>query len=87
MSVQFLLTAAQMRRLSQHFPLSRGIPRVADWRVLSGIISVIRHRLRWRDAPAAAQDHRQPLRAHKPQGACSTASSPPSRPRAASPSA
>jgi transposase len=49
----FLLSPAQMRRLSPHFPLSHGIPRVDDRRVLSGIIDVIRHGLRWRDAPAA----------------------------------
>ena len=49
----FLLSAAQMRRLSPHFPLSHGIPRVDDGRVLSGIIYVIRHGLQWRDAPAA----------------------------------
>jgi transposase len=49
----FLLSPAQMRRLSPHFPLSHGIPRVDDRRVLSGIIYVIRDGLRWRDAPAA----------------------------------
>ena len=38
----FLLTTAQMRRLSPHFPLSHGIARVDDRRVLSGIIYVIR---------------------------------------------
>ncbi len=27
----FLLTTAQMRRLSPNFPLSHGIPRVDDW--------------------------------------------------------
>ncbi len=37
----FLLTLAQMRRLSPHFPLSHGIARVDDRRVLSGIIYVI----------------------------------------------
>ena len=54
----FLLTLAQMRRLSPHFPLSHGIPRVDDRRVLSGIIYVIRHGLRWRDAPAAYGPHK-----------------------------
>jgi putative transposase len=49
----FLLTTAQMRRLSPHFPLSHGIARVDDRRVLSGIIYVIRNGLQWRDAPAA----------------------------------
>ncbi len=42
-----------MRRLSPHFPLSHGIARVDDRRVLSGIIDVIRNGLQWRDAPTA----------------------------------
>lgn len=54
----FLLTLAQMRRLSPHFPLSHGIARVDDRRVLSGIIYVIRHGLQWRDAPAAYGPHK-----------------------------
>ncbi len=54
----FLLTTAQMQRLSPHFPLSHGIPRVDDRRVLSGIIYVIRHGLQWRDAPAAYGPHK-----------------------------
>jgi transposase len=47
-----------MQRLSPHFPLSHGIPRVDDRRVLSGIIYVIRHGLQWRDAPAAYGPHK-----------------------------
>ena len=54
----FLLTPAQMRRLSPHFPLSHGIARVDDRRVLSGIIYVIRNGLQWRDAPAAYGPHK-----------------------------
>jgi len=54
----FLLTLAQMRRLSPHFPRSRGIPRVDDRRVLSRIIYVIRHGLQWRDAPPAYGPHK-----------------------------
>jgi putative transposase len=54
----FLLTTAQMRRLSPHFPLSHGVPRVDDRRVLSGIIYVIRHGLQWRDAPVAYGPHK-----------------------------
>jgi transposase len=46
----YLLTVTQMRRLAPHFPLSHGVPRVDDRRVLSGIIYVIRHGLQWRDA-------------------------------------
>mgnify|MGYP001807034445 FL=1 len=54
----FLLSSAQMRRLSPHFPLSHGIPRVDDRRVLSGIIYVIRNGLQWRDAPTAYGPHK-----------------------------
>ena len=54
----FLLTLMQMRRLSPHLPLSHGIPRVGDRRVLSGIIYVIRHGLQWRDAPPAYGPHK-----------------------------
>ena len=46
MSVPFLLTPAQMRLLRPHFPLSHGIPRVDDRRVLSGIVFVIKNGLR-----------------------------------------
>jgi transposase len=54
----FLLTSAQMQRLLPYFPLSHGIPRVDDRRVLSGIIYVIRHGLQWRDAPVAYGPHK-----------------------------
>ena len=54
----FLLTTSQMRRLSPHFPLSHGVARVDDRRVLSGIIYVIRNGLQWRDAPAAYGPHK-----------------------------
>jgi putative transposase len=54
----FLLTLAQMRRLSPHFPLSHGIARVDDRRVLSGIIYVIRNGLQWRDSPTAYGPHK-----------------------------
>ena len=54
----FLLTTSQMRRLSPHFPLSHGVPRVDDRLVLSGIIYVIRNGLQWRDAPTAYGPHK-----------------------------
>ena len=41
-----------MRRIEPYFPLSHGMPRMEDRRVLSGIVFVIRNGLRWRDAPA-----------------------------------
>ena len=40
-----------MRRIEPYFPLSHGVPRVDDRRVISGIIFVIRNWRRWRDAP------------------------------------
>lgn len=51
MSDLFWLTDAQMARLEPFFPLSHGVPRVDDKRVLSGIIFINRNGLRWRDAP------------------------------------
>jgi transposase len=58
MSVPFLLTPAQMERIRPHFPRSRGIPRVDDCRVLSGIIFVLKGGLRWRDAPPGYGPHK-----------------------------
>ena len=46
-----LLSRTQMRRIEPFFPRSRGLPRVDDRRVISGIIYVIRHGLQWKDAP------------------------------------
>jgi transposase len=54
----FLLTRAQLARIAPFFPLSHGVPRVDDRRVVSGIIHVIRNGLRWRDAPAAYGPHK-----------------------------
>jgi transposase len=53
-----LLTPGQMRRIAPFFPLSHGVPRVDDRRVLSGILFVIRNGLRWRDAPAGYGPHK-----------------------------
>ena len=52
MSDHFWLTKEQLKRIESHFPLSHGIPRVDDLRVVSGIIHVIKRGLQWRDAPA-----------------------------------
>jgi putative transposase len=53
-----LLSKAQMRRIEPYFPLSHGIARVDDRRVISGIVFVIRNGLRWRDAPAGYGPHK-----------------------------
>ena len=52
MSDLIWLSAAQMRRIEPYFPLSHGVRRVEDRRVISGIIFVIGNGLQWRDAPA-----------------------------------
>ncbi|KQN02302.1 transposase [Sphingobium sp. Leaf26] len=52
MSDLIWLSEAQMRRIEPYFPLSHGVPRVEDRRIISGTIFVIRKGLRWRDAPA-----------------------------------
>jgi len=58
MSDLYWLTDEQMARLKPFFPLSRGVPRVDDRRVLSGIIFINRDGLRWRDAPADYGPHK-----------------------------
>ena len=54
----YWLTAAQLKRIEPHFPLSHGVPRVDDLRVISGIIHVIKRGLQWRDAPAQYGPHK-----------------------------
>ena len=54
----FLLSERQMARISPHFPLAHGVPRVDDRRVVSGIVYVIRNGLQWKDAPAAYGPHK-----------------------------
>ena len=58
MPVPFLLTPAQMRRIRPHFPLSHGIPRVDDRRVLSGIIFVIEGGPALARCPARLRPHK-----------------------------
>lgn len=53
MSELFLLTEEQVKKMQPFFPKTRGVPRVDDRKVLSGIIFVNRNGLSWRDAPAA----------------------------------
>ena len=58
MSDLFWLTDDQMARLKPFFPLSHGVPRVDDRRVLSGIIFINRNGLRWRGAPSDYGRHK-----------------------------
>jgi transposase len=54
----FWLMKAQIQRIALYFPLSHGVPRLDDQRVVSGILHVIRNGLRWRDAPAEYGPHK-----------------------------
>ena len=54
----FMLSEAQMRRISPYFPLSHGVPRVDDRLIVSAIIFVIKNGLRWRDAPRSYGPHK-----------------------------
>jgi len=55
----FWLSDAQFARLQPLLPHKpRGVPRVDDRRVISGIVHVIRNGLMWRDAPATYGPHK-----------------------------
>ena len=54
----FWLSHDQFDRIKPYFPLSHGVPRVDDLRVISGIIFVIKNGLRWRDAPKEYGPHK-----------------------------
>lgn len=58
MSTLYWLSVEQLNRISRYFPPSRGVSRVDDRRVVSGIIYVIKNGLRWCDAPAAYGPHK-----------------------------
>ena len=58
MSDLFWLTREQLAKIEPYFPLSHGVPRVDDRKVVSGIIFVIRNGLRWRDAPSDYGPHK-----------------------------
>ncbi len=57
MSDHFWLGEEQLARIKPYFPLSHGLPRVDDRKVIGGIIHVIRS-LRWRDAPEVHGPHK-----------------------------
>ncbi len=46
-----MLSKTPFNRIKPYFPLSHGVPRVDDLRVISGIVYVIRNGLMWKDAP------------------------------------
>ncbi len=54
----FLLSQSQLNTIKPYFPPSRGVPRVDDLRVISGIIHVLKRGLQWRDAPSEYGPHK-----------------------------
>ncbi len=55
----FWLSEEQFRRLEPLLPTdTRGVPRVDDRRVISGIVHVLRSGCRWKDAPEAYGPHK-----------------------------
>ena len=58
MSGLFLLSCSQMSKIKPFFPRSHGVPRVDDRRVVCGIVYVLKHGLRWRDAPREYGPHK-----------------------------
>lgn len=58
MSDLFWLSKSQLNTIKPYFPPSRGVPRVDDLRVISGIIHVLRRGLQWRDAPKEYGPHK-----------------------------
>jgi transposase len=54
----FWVSHEQLDRIKPFFPLSHGVPRVDDRKVISGIVFVIKNGLRWRDAPKDYGPHK-----------------------------
>ncbi len=57
LSEVWMLSEAQMRRITPYSRCRTAFPRVDDRRIVSGIISVTRNGLRWRDATAGYSPH------------------------------
>src|ERR1700735_2151693 len=66
----FLLSPAQMRRIERYFPLSHGIARVDDRRIVIAIVFVIKNGIRCPDARRgwSTQDGLQSVCPLKPPG-------------------
>ena len=54
----FWLSHEQLERIKPYFPLSRGLRRADDLKVISGIVFVIKNGLRWRDAAKRGRPHK-----------------------------
>jgi putative transposase len=48
----------QLERIKPYFPLSHGVARADDLKVIGGIVFVIENGLRWRDAPKEYGPHK-----------------------------
>ncbi len=57
-NLPFSLTERQMGQIRPFFPHSRGVQRVDDCKVVSGIIYVTKNRLQWKDAPRQYAPHK-----------------------------
>ena len=81
----FWLSDAQFARLQPLLPNKvRGVPRVDDRKVISGIIHAIRYGLMWRDVPTCYGPHKTLYNRFVvgARPACSTVSSKPLQPKA-----
>ena len=58
MKDHFWLSDEQLKRIEPYFPLSHGVSRVDDERVISGIIHVLKRGLQWQDAPSEYGPHK-----------------------------
>ena len=58
MSTLFYLSTGQIARIKPYFPLSHGVPRVDDRRIVSGIVYVIKNGLQGKDAPREYGPHK-----------------------------
>ncbi len=52
------LPVSKMHTLGPYLPKMRGLKRVDDRRVLSGVVCVIRHGAQWKDAPSGYGPHK-----------------------------
>ena len=58
MSTLFYLSTKQIPRIKPYFPLSHGVPRVDDRRIVSGIVYIIKNGLQWKDATREYGPHK-----------------------------
>lgn len=56
--MSYLYWLSQMVHIEPYYPLSHGVPRVDDRKVISGVDFVIMNGVRWRDAPKDYGPHK-----------------------------